>query len=138
MNRKNDIEVIINNKRYVLCGYESDEYLQKVAAYINNKIVDLKHQDFYRIMDSDMRNVVLQINLADDYFKIKRQVEEIESEGDTKSNEIYSLKHEIISLQSKLDTANAEIEKLKKESIEEQKKIVKLETELSESRKKSK
>ena len=38
MNTKNDIEVAINNKKYVLCGYESDEYLQKVALYLNQKI----------------------------------------------------------------------------------------------------
>ncbi|MCR5331762.1 MAG: cell division protein ZapA [Lachnospiraceae bacterium] len=37
-NKRNDTEVFINNKKYTLSGFESEEYLQKVAAYINTKI----------------------------------------------------------------------------------------------------
>lgn len=136
MNRKNDAEVIINDRKYVLCGYESVEYLQRVASYINSKISDQKSQDAYKLLDNDTANVLLQINIADDYFRAKRQVEDLENESDTKSNEIYSLKHEIVSLQSRLDQLAAQVESLKKESIEEQKKVVRLETELAEARKK--
>ena len=35
---KTDTEVIIGGKVFTLSGYESEEYLQKVASYINNKI----------------------------------------------------------------------------------------------------
>ena len=38
MSSKNNTEVIIDGKIYTLSGYESEEYLQKVAGYINNKI----------------------------------------------------------------------------------------------------
>ena len=34
MSSKTDAEVIIGGKIYTLCGYESEEYLQKVASYI--------------------------------------------------------------------------------------------------------
>ena len=40
MNTKNDVEVIINGKQYTLSGYESSEYLQKIATHINEKIGD--------------------------------------------------------------------------------------------------
>lgn len=136
MNRRNDTEVIINNKRYTLTGYESEEYLQKIAVFINNKSDDMKRQEIYRSLDSDMRQILLQINIADEYFKMKRQYEESEADSDSKSNEIYSLKHEIMSLQAKLETAKMEIEQLKKENVDEQKKNVKLETELASERKK--
>lgn len=138
VNKKNDTEVIINNKRYTISGFESEEYLQKIATFLNGKINELKQQEFYRNLDSDMKSVLIQINIADEYFKLKRQYEESESDSDSKSNEIYSLKHEILALQSKLDKANAEIEKLKADNVEEQKKNVKLETELSSERKKTK
>ena len=36
MNKFNDIEVMMNKKRYTLSGYESEEYLQRVASYINS------------------------------------------------------------------------------------------------------
>ncbi len=137
-NKKNDTEVIINNKRYTLSGFESEEYLQKIATFINSKINDLKQQDGYKTMDSEMKSVLLEINLADEYFKLKRQFDESEDDSDSKSNEIYSLKHEIMSLQSKLEKANKEIERLRDQNVDEQKKNVKLETELASERKNKK
>lgn len=38
MASKTDTEVIIGGKVFTLSGYESEEYLQKVASYINNKV----------------------------------------------------------------------------------------------------
>ena len=38
MSAKTCAEVVIDGKVYTLSGYEGEEYLQKVAAYINNKI----------------------------------------------------------------------------------------------------
>jgi cell division protein ZapA len=136
MNKRTDIEVIINNKRYTLGGYESEEYLQKVATYINNKYAELKKQDFYRNLDSDMRNVLLQINLADDYFKLKKQIQTTETDSDSKSSEIFDLKHEIILLQTKLEAVERELIAAKEDNLEEQKKAIRLEVELTESRKK--
>lgn len=135
MNKRTDIEVIINNKRYTLRGYESEEYLQKVATYINNKYAEFKKQDFYRSLDTEMRNVLMNINIADDFFKLKKQQEQIEAESDKKSEEIFDLKHEIILLQTKLESAQNELAATKSEHLEEQKKVIRLETELSESRK---
>ena len=130
MNKMNDIEVIINNKRYNLRGYESEEYLQKIASYINSKHLEFKKQDFFKLLDSEMKNILMEINVADDYFKVRSQVKEIETEADNKSNEIYELKHEVISAQTRLKTAEMEIEALKQELNEAQKKIIRLETEL--------
>ncbi len=137
-NKKNDTEVIINNKRYTLSGFESEEYLQKIATFINSKINDLKSQDAYKTMDAEMKAVLLEINLADEYFKLKRQFDESEDDSDSKSNEIYSLKHEIMSLQTKLEKSNKEIERLRDQNVDEQKKNVKLETELASERKNKK
>lgn len=137
INKKNDTEVIINNKRYTLSGFESEEYLQKIASFLNSKIGELKQQEVYKTLDSDMRSILVEINIADEYFKLKRQFAESEDDSDSKSNEIYSLKHEIMSLQSKIEKANKEIERLRAEVVEEQKKNVKLETELTSERKKT-
>jgi cell division protein ZapA len=136
MNKYHDIEVIINNKRYTISGYEGEEYLQKVASYINSKHVEFRNRDAYKFLDSELKNILMQINIADDYYKTKDKVKEIEKENESKSNEIFDLKHEIISTQTKLDSAQREIEDLKKELNEAQKKIVRLETELNDAEKK--
>jgi cell division protein ZapA len=132
MNTMNDIEVIINNKRYTICGYESAEYLQKVASYINNKHTEFKLKDFYNKLDQDMRNILLEINIADDYFKAKRQVKELEEDHEAKSKEIFDLKHELISTQTRRESLQKELQALKFDHVEAQKKIVKLETEMDE------
>lgn len=135
MNRQTDVEVIINGKQYTLSGYESEEYIQKVASYINNKYTEFKQRDFYRQLDSDMRNVLLHINITDDYFKLKKQLEDTVYISDSRNNEIFELKHELIALQTKLESAQKEIELLKEAKLEEEKKNIRLETELSESKK---
>lgn len=132
MNKFNDIEVIINNKRYTLSGYESEEYLQRVASYINSKHNEFRSKDAYKFLDSELRNILIQINIADDYHKSKEKVKEIEDESKEKGNEIFDLKHELIAAQTKLHSAEMEIETLKNEQNENQKKIVRLETELQE------
>ncbi len=136
MNKYHDIEVIINNKRYTLSGYESEEYLQKIASYINNKHAEFRNKDAYKFLDSDLKNILMQINIADDYYKTKLKTKEIETENEIKSNEIFDLKHEVISSQTKLEAAQKEVEELKKELYDAQKKIIRLEAELTENEKK--
>jgi len=130
MNKKNGVEVIINGKRVCLSGYESEEYLQRVASYLNAKYAELKNTESYRMLDMEMKNMVLQLNLADDYFKLKKQMEETNGDSVAKSSEIFDLKHEVITAQTKLEAAQREIEALKKENLEAQKRIIRLETEL--------
>lgn len=130
MNRKNGVEVIINGKRVTLGGYESEEYLQRVATYLNGKYTELKQMDSYRMLDAEMKSMYLQLNLADDYFKLKKQMEETSGDSVAKSGEIFDLKHEVITAQTKLEAAQREIEALKKENLEAQKRIIRLETEL--------
>ena len=45
MNEKTDVQVIINDKRYTISGYESSDYLQHIANYINEKLQSFKKQD---------------------------------------------------------------------------------------------
>jgi cell division protein ZapA len=134
MNKFNDIEVIINNKRYTLSGYESEEYLQRVASYINNKHNEFKNKDAFKFLDSELKNILIQINIADDYYKEKEKLKELEEESNEKSNEIFNLKHELIAASTKLQSAEQEIESLKNELSEAQKKIIRLETELQDAR----
>lgn len=136
MNTMNDVEVIINNKRYTLSGYESGDYLQKIASYINTKYTEFKLMDSYNKLDVDMRNILMQINLADDYFKAVSQVQEMNEEADVKGNELFDLKHEVIAAKTKLESLQKEYEKLQNEYNESQKTIIKLQTELEDKNKK--
>ena len=38
MSPKTDTEVIIGGKVFTLSGYESEDYMQKIASYINERL----------------------------------------------------------------------------------------------------
>ena len=130
MSTKTDTEVIIGGKVFTLSGYESEEYLQKVASYINNKMSEYAKVESYKRQPLDMQNVLLQLNIADDYFKAKRQISLLEEEIQGKEKELYNLKHELISTQIKLENTEKNVKSLQGELNESAKKIIKLETEL--------
>ncbi len=135
MSTKTDTEVIIAGKVFTLSGYESEEYLQKVASYINNKVAEYNKVDSFKRQSLDTQNVLLQLNIADDYFKAKRQISLLEEEIQNKDKEMYDLKHELIASQIKLENTEKNVQKLQGEANENAKKIVRLETELKELKK---
>jgi cell division protein ZapA len=131
MSVKTDTEVIIGGKVFTLSGYESEEYLQKVASYINNKMAEYNKVDSFRRQPIDMQNVLLQLNIADDYFKARKQITLLEEEIQTKEKELYNLKHELIAAQIKLENTEKNVKNLQNEVNENARKIVRLETELN-------
>lgn len=131
MSSKNNTEVILDGKVFTLSGYESEEYLQKVATYINSKLAEFKGSDSYRRQSVEVRSNMMYLNIADDYFKAKKLGDELQADSDNKDKQIYDLKHELISAQIKLDSAQKEIKELKNDISTYQKNIVKLETELN-------
>ncbi len=103
MSAKNTVTVVISGKVTRLSGYESEEYLQKVASYLNHKIGDLHELKGYNLLPSDTKNTLLALNVADDYFKAKKQVELYEEDLQVKDKELYDLKHELVELQMQID-----------------------------------
>ena len=126
MSTKTDTEVIIAGKVFTLSGYESEEYLQKVASYINNKIAEYSKVDSFKRQSLDTQNVLMQLNIADDYFKAKNQITRLEEEIQNKEKEMYDLKHELIASQIKLENMEKNIRNLQTEANETAKKIVRL------------
>ncbi len=110
MSSKNYTDVIIAGKEYSMGGYESEEYLQKVAGYLNRKHAELRRIDGFLRQPSDYQNVMLQLNVADDYFKAVGRLSELEAQTESQANEIYSLKHQLVTVQLKLEEMKRELE----------------------------
>lgn len=132
---KTDTEVIIGGKVFTLSGYESEEYLQRVASYINNKLSEYSKLDAFRRQPFDRQCVLMELNIADDYFKARKQVSLLEDELKAKEKELYDLKHELIASQIKLENTEKSLKAAHKELNENSKKIIRLETEIAESKK---
>lgn len=118
MSEKACTEVIIGGKVYTLSGYEGEEYLQRVATYINNKINEFDAIEAYHRFPSDMKSTMIQLNIADDYFKAKAQVEKLEQDIEFKDREIYNLKHDLISNQIKSESDEKSLKDLQAENRE--------------------
>ena len=69
MPAKNEAEVAIGGKVITLSGYESREYIQKVAAYLDNKLDEHKKMESYNRLPLEFQNIMIQLNIADEFFK---------------------------------------------------------------------
>lgn len=118
MSAKKSAEVLIGGKVYTLSGYEEEEYLQKVAAYINNKISEFDSMEEFRIFPADMKATLVELNIADDYFKAKALVEKYESDMELRDKELYDLKHDLISDQVRVEALEEQVRNLENEKKE--------------------
>ncbi len=102
MAEKTELEVLLDGKVYKISGYESVEYMQKVANYINAKERDLKANSSFNKLPDVLRAYLMHLNIADDYFKMKQQNEELKVELEKKERDIYKIKHEAAGLQTQI------------------------------------
>ena len=127
---KHFTEVLIGGKVYTLSGFEGEEYLQKVSTYLNHKITECSNSEGYRKQSADTRNILLALNIADDYFKTKETADQMEEQRDRMEKETYSLKHELVSTQMKLDGVLKDLEERQRQLQELSAKLSKSEREL--------
>ena len=126
MSSKNKTQVIIAGKIYTLSGYESEEYLQKVAAYLNGKITEFRGMDGYHRLSQEMRSILLNLNIADDYFKVRKKIEELEEELSEKEKELYEFRHEMVTTQVRLENAEKEKNALEEKNVQLQEELIRL------------
>ena len=111
---KNITEVVIAGKIISISGEEDAAYMTEVASFINDKLLELQKTENYGRLSAEHKQILLGMNLADEYFREKKKNQILESELELKDQELYSLKHELINLQ-------LDLEKLQKESMKEKK-----------------
>lgn len=90
-------DVNLMGKTYRLGGYEDEAYLQRVATYVNGKAGELRRTAGFLRQTPEMQQVMLSLNLADDYFKSQDKVEELKARQEQLERTIYELKHELVS-----------------------------------------
>jgi len=121
LENKNKIEVRILGKDYVVKGLESDEYIQRVALYIDKKMNEVSRTDHR--LHTVMVAVLTAINVADDYFKSIDSFKELQEELKGKTDDLEKTK---VGLKEALE----EISTLREKLTEQQFELVKTKTEL--------
>ncbi len=108
---KNKVEIRIAGKEYTLVGIESDEYLQKVALYIDRKMNEIMRVNSK--LSTSMVAVLTAINVADDFFKAQESDRNFRSEATQLKEELEKLKEEnnrLISENDELSEKNKELQ----------------------------
>ena len=123
MAKKNAAEVLINGKIYTISGYESTAYLQKVAVYLNEMEEKVSQVEGYRRLGSEEKQLLKNMNLADEYFKAYDAKEQLEKELENREKEIYSLKHDLIDARMEKDNLMKRIQELESELQDEKKQL---------------
>lgn len=114
MSNKNNTQVLINGQVYTLSGQESEEYIQKVALYINNKLDLLKKSDNGQLLSTRLLNVLLALNIADELFKANDDnvaLNAVIDDRDRKINELQEIIDNSEANQNSLQNRISELEK---------------------------
>lgn len=127
MSKAIDVEVLIGDKQYTISGVEGSEYIQKIATHINGKLAEFRKQEGYAALDVDMKNILLAINLSDDYYKAMEELQEVRAEYQDKEREIFDMKHELVSMQSKMDKLVEESNQIKEQQNEDEHSVIRME-----------
>lgn len=118
MTAKKRTDVIIDGKVYTISGYEEEEYLQKIASYINAKIQESNEDEGFRRLPLETRYTLLALNITDEFFKAKDAIEKSQLDTQQQEKEIYDLKHDLISDQIKIEDYENKIKALEGEKQE--------------------
>lgn len=130
METKNYTQVLIDGKIYTLGGSEDEAYLQRTASYVNEKNMQFRGIPGFSKQSADYQQVMIQLNLADDYFKALDYSEQMEEERNRMEKESYSLKHELVSTQMKLEAVLKDLEDRQQQLEEAASRLAKLDREI--------
>ena len=115
MDSYNKVSVSICGKTYDLKGDESQTYLNMVGQYIENKYKIYSENKNFTYQSIDMQHMLLQLNIADDYFKEKEKNTIKMIELADKEREIIEIRRELVEARVMAENYNAEIRELQRQ-----------------------
>ncbi len=71
---ENKLILKIDNEDYPVKGDFDPDYMKALAEYINNKITLLKNNQY---LPHQRLGMIVALNIADDYFKLKKDYDEL-------------------------------------------------------------
>ena len=96
---RNSTDVIIEDKVYKISTDQDASYVRELAEYINEKMELLHRQSAYSKQANAFRQIILLMNMADDYCRMKQQAEEATRKYEQQEAEFYNMKREMVNMQ---------------------------------------
>ena len=122
---KNKVIVRIAGYEYVLSGDEPHEYIQKVALFVDRKILEITRRN--HTLSTSMASVLAAVNMAEEMFRVSEEASNISKQHEELKKKFHELKEENLKLKS-------ENQKLKDKETQMSIELTKRETEIKEVR----
>ena len=105
------LEVKIDGVKYPLVTKESKESIEKIAAYVDGKIKDVKSDK----LTFDRQLILASLNIADEYFKDKESFRQFYEENKEAIENYPALKNELETFKNEYGTYKTDLEEKKEE-----------------------
>ena len=73
----NKVDVVIGGEITTLKSHEKPEYLQRLALYVDQKTMEILSKNSSASINEKMRTLLIALNIADDYYKIKDKYDKL-------------------------------------------------------------
>ena len=102
MSELNKVDAVIGGEIITLVSGENEEYMQKIARYIDRKLYEIKLMKSNASINERTRTLFIAINIADDYFKALESLRHLEEEHEKYVTELGRMQEENFLLKEKL------------------------------------
>lgn len=110
VHKKNRVSVRIMGQEYKLVSDEPLDYMQKVASYVDEKMMEIAKSN--KKLSTAMIAVLTSLNVADEYFKLLEEQSTMEKQGNLPTGDFDELHHQIKSMNDELEQRNRDYEKM--------------------------
>lgn len=116
---KNRVEVVIDGQIITLVSDEQEEYMQKVALYIDKKLSEIRSSKSNKPVSEHLRTLLISVNIADDYFKAVEKRQSLEDTHEAYIQEMGRMQEENIMITEKLHELQAKLNHVEDQHIKE-------------------
>ncbi len=128
MDKKNNFKITLAGKSYTLSGNESSEYLKKIGSYIENKYNEFSGNLAFRTQSTELQHILLQLNIADDYFKSREELAIQVRKMEEQKQEMEKLQSSLVALQVKYENLEASTKLIEKKYQEAKARISRMDS----------
>lgn len=114
MERKNNFKITLAGKSYTLSGNESGEYLKNIGSYVESKYNEFSGNLAFRTQSTDMQHILLQLNIADDYFKCREELAIQNRKLEELNAEMEKLQSSLVAMQVKYENLESSTKLIEK------------------------
>ncbi len=89
---QNKVQVVIGGRILTMTSSEDELHIQKVASCVNRMIQKVEGTQSYRALSSDLKPVLIELNLAEELIQAREQLKQLEADLQERENELAEVK----------------------------------------------